>query len=133
MPEFELNPDIVRSIIDKMHQFQSRDQIMLSEVPETASENWSRQMETDYSGDPYYAELKYIIEDLEPDQQVALVALMWVGRGNYSIGEWDRAREEAEEAWTEYTADYLIGTPLLSDYLADALDQFETWEDDEEE
>jgi len=32
--------------------------------------------------DPTYAELKTTIDDLEPDQQIRLVALMWLGRGD---------------------------------------------------
>jgi hypothetical protein len=129
MTEPELNPDIVQAVIDKTHEFQSRDEIIMSEVPESADEDWALQMQSDYSGDPYYQELKGLIEDLEPDQQTTLVAMMWLGRGDYSVDEWEEALEYAGEAWNEHTADYLIGTPLLSDYLADALEQFENRED----
>jgi hypothetical protein len=55
-----------------------------------------------------------------------LVALMWVGRGDYSLEEWDEALKFAEETWTERTAEYLVGTPLLADFLAEGLQQFET-------
>lgn len=127
MAELEINPDIVRSIIDKAHEFQSRDEIMLSEVPDIASEEWSVQLNAEYSGDPYYAELKNLIDDLEPDQQVSLVALTWVGRGDYDAEEWGDALKEAGEAWTDHTADYLIGTPLLADYLTEALERFDAW------
>jgi hypothetical protein len=51
---------------------------------------------------------------------------MWVGRGDYSLEEWDEALTFAEENWTDHTAGYLIGTPLLADYLAEGLQQFET-------
>ena len=57
---------------------------------------------------------------------MTLVALMWVGRGDYSLEEWEEALQFAEETWTENTAEYLIGTPLLADYLAEGLQQFET-------
>ena len=32
------------------------------------------------------------IEDLEPDQQAELVALMWIGRGDMEPEEWEEAR-----------------------------------------
>jgi hypothetical protein len=127
MTELEINPDIVRSVIDKVHEFQSRDDVMLSEAPEVADLDWSSQMHTEYSGDPYYQELKNLIDDLEPDQQVQLVALTWVGRGDCDIDEWETVLEQAEDAWTDHTADYLIGTPLLADYLSEALEQFDVW------
>ena len=68
-------------------------------------------------------ELKATIDDLEPDQQMSLVGLMWLGRGDYEAAEWERALSDARERWTARTADYLIGTPLLADYLADGLEQ----------
>ena len=87
------------------------------------------QFATDFGNDPYYQELKTTIDDLEPDQQMTLVALMWVGRGDYALDEWGEAMEFAEESWTDHTAEYLLGTPLLSDYLQEALQLFETEED----
>jgi hypothetical protein len=55
-----------------------------------------------------------------------LVALMWLGRGDYALEEWEDALEFAEETYTDHTAEYLVGTPLLADYLAEGLQQFET-------
>ena len=48
---------------------------------------------------------------------------MWLGRGDYTVDEWERALTDARASWNERTADYLLGTPLLADYLADGLDQ----------
>ena len=128
MPSLELNPEIVQFIIDKVHEFHSRDDVMFpdEDEAEVLDEDWTEQFATDFAGDPYYRELTTAIDDLEPDQQMMLVALMWVGRGDYSLEEWDEALEFAEETWTERTAEYLVGTPLLADYLAEGLQQFET-------
>ena len=132
MPSLDLNPEIVRFIIDKVHEFHSREDVTFPEEneAEAINEDLAQQFATDFAGDPYYQELSTTIDDLEPDQQMTLVALMWVGRGDYLLGEWEEALEYAEEAWTEHTAEYLIGTPLLADYLAEALQQFETEADD---
>ena len=67
--------------------------------------------------------MKSTIEDLEPDQQVQLVALMWLGRGTFSTEEWEDALQEAGDSWNENTANYLIGTPLLANYLEEGLVQ----------
>jgi hypothetical protein len=104
-----VNTDTVRFIIDKAHEFQ-----MLGE--DAADDSVE-------GPDPAYAELKATIEDLEPDQQISLVSLMWLGRGDYGVEEWPRALAQARAAWNERTADYLIGTPLLADYLTEGLDQ----------
>ncbi|MCP4300494.1 MAG: DUF3775 domain-containing protein [Gammaproteobacteria bacterium] len=126
MTEFELNRDTVQFLIDKAHEFHARDDVSFSEEPEVADEYWSSQVVADFGGDPYYQELKTTIDDLEPDQQISLVALMWVGRGDFSMTEWNEALQSAEESWTDHTADYLIGTSLLADYFAEGLQLFES-------
>ena len=128
MPVLDLNPDIVRFVIDKVHEFHSREDVTFPEEDEVevVNEDLAEQFATDFAGDPYYQELTTTINDLEPDQQMSLVALMWVGRGDYDLEEWDEALKFAEENWTDHTADYLVGTPLLADYLAEGLQQFET-------
>ena len=130
MTEFELNRDTVQFLIDKAHEFHARDDVTFPEEPEVADEYWSSQVVADFGGDPYYQELKTTIDDLEPDQQISLVALMWVGRGDFSITEWAEALRNAEDSRTDHTADYLIGTSLLADYLAEGLEQFDTAEVD---
>jgi len=107
-----INTDTVRFIIDKAHEFQ---------MPGEGTADDSAE-----GPNPAYAELKSTIDDLEPDQQVDLVGLMWLGRGDYALEEWDRVLKEAGESWNERTAEYLIGTPMLADYLTEGLNQLET-------
>ena len=129
MADFTVNKDTVRFIIDAAHEFHTRDDVTFDDEPDFANEDFSRQVATDFAGDPYYQEIKNTIEDLEPDQQISLVALMWVGRGDFAIEEWREALKQAAESWTAHTADYLIGTSLLADYLGEGLGQLESAED----
>ena len=122
--ELELNRETVQFIIDKAHEFHVKEAVTIPEEPLSPSDDWARQILADHSDDPSFQELKSTINDLEPDQQVMLVALMWVGRGDFAIDEWDDALERAQDSWNTRTAEYLIGTPLVADYLAEGLDQF---------
>lgn len=126
MIEVELNRDTIQFLIDKAHEFHTRDDVSFDEEPEAADEDWSRQVAEDFSDDPYYQELRTTIDDLEPDQQVSLVALMWVGRGDFGPEEWRDALKHAGNSWNTHTADYLIGTAMLADYLADGLEQLDS-------
>lgn len=126
MTELDLNRDTVRQIVDMAREFHARDDVTFDEEPEIADEFWSGQMNAEFAGDTYYQELKAAIEDLEPDQQVSLVALTWLGRGDFSLEEWGEALSNAEDSWNNHTADYLIGTSLLADYLEEGLEQFDT-------
>ncbi len=77
----------------------------------------------DYGEDPTYDEVTEFIGALNEEEQVNLVALTWLGRGDYTVEEWDQALQEARNARSDHTASYLLGIPLLSDYLEEALTQ----------
>ena len=68
-------------------------------------------------------ELRAFVDQLAEEEQVSLVALMWVGRGSFSAEEWEEAVRTAEAEATTPTADYLIGTPHMSDHLENGLDE----------
>lgn len=130
--ELDLSRDIVEGLIDKVREFNEQDDVTPLEdtsEPDVEDAEFSSQMVDRFGGDPLYQQLKASIEDLEPDQQVTLVTLMWIGRGDYSVEEWDEAEEHAQESWNDHTADYLIGTPLLAEYLSEALDSIEDEDD----
>jgi len=76
------------------------------------------------SQDSVYDELKEFIQELNEDEQIELVALTWIGRGSYGVEEWADALDEATRAHNERTADYLLGIPVLADYLEEGLAGF---------
>lgn len=75
--------------------------------------------------DPVFVELKTAIDDLNIDDQCDLVALTWVGRGDYGPEEWRDARTLARQQHNGRTAAYLLGIPLLADYLEEGLAGFD--------
>ena len=77
------------------------------------------------SGDPTYDELKTFINSLNWDEQCQMVALAWTGRGDFTKDEWNDALAEAERAHNEQTAEYLLGMPLLPDFLEEGLSLFD--------
>lgn len=76
----------------------------------------------DFADDSTLAELQEFIQDLNIDEQVSLVALAWIGRGSFGPDELEDALETARSEHNKRTAQYLLGMPLLSDYLEEALD-----------
>ncbi|PIE08393.1 MAG: hypothetical protein CSA74_02800 [Rhodobacterales bacterium] len=67
-------------------------------------------------------ELRSYIADLNRDEQAALVAIMWIGRDTFTADDFDEAVETAKHERTSPTEDYLLGIPLLSDYLTSGLE-----------
>lgn len=70
-------------------------------------------------------ELRAFIERMDSGTQAELVALMWIGRGAFEPEDLQEAVRTALAEATTPTADYLIGTPHLSDHLESALDAFD--------
>lgn len=113
----DLNTETVANIAEYAREFQTAASMETETAPDTMTDDAAFEKLTEWHGDNSYVALKNAIDDLEPDQQVTLVALMWLGRGDYEIDEWQEALTYAEEAVGVTTADYLIATPLLADYL----------------
>ncbi|WP_417207920.1 DUF3775 domain-containing protein [Antarctobacter sp.] len=79
-------------------------------------------------------ELRGLIDRMDEEEQAALVAVMWVGRGAFEPEDWDEAYRTAASEATTPTADYLIGTPHLADNLEAGLEAYgydATGEEDE--
>ena len=76
------------------------------------------------SDDDTLPELRAFINALGEEEQTDLVALMWLGRGDGTLEDWIDLRGEAERQHNGRTAAYLLGEPLLADYLEEGLSSF---------
>jgi hypothetical protein len=76
----------------------------------------------DFADDATEGELATFIAGLNVDEQTSLVALTWVGRGTYTADQFDEAVATAREERVNPTSVYLMGIPLLSEYLAEGLE-----------
>jgi Protein of unknown function (DUF3775) len=70
---------------------------------------------------PVQQELEEALDALNVDEQLDLIALTWLGRGEYS--SFAEAREEASDMRDKHITEYLIGTPKLGDFLEEGLAQ----------
>ena len=78
----------------------------------------------DHKDDPVYREITAFIGALTEDEQIDLVALAWLGRGDGTIEDWPELRAQAASEHNRRTAYYLLGLPLLPDYLEEGLSLF---------
>ncbi len=67
-------------------------------------------------------ELRELINDLNVDEAAELVALVWIGRGDFEATEWPEALAEARQRSNRKTAQYLLGMPMLGDWLEEGLE-----------
>jgi hypothetical protein len=76
-----------------------------------------------YANDPTAAELAEAIDELNEDEAVELIAMLWLGRGDFSRDEWAEAVALARERHRKHAAQYLMGIPQLGDLLEEGLSQ----------
>ena len=75
----------------------------------------------DYPSDQTQTELRDAIDQLSDDAAIDVVAMLWVGRGDFSREEWQEAREAAAERAAGPLSAYLMGEPNLGDFLEEGL------------
>jgi Protein of unknown function (DUF3775) len=120
MAGLEISPEKVGFVIVKAREMAAK---VAAWDDGATSDHDAESILESFSEDATADELKGFIRDLNEDEQASLVALAWIGRGSFGPEELDEAVSTARAERTNRTEDYLIGMPLLPDYLEDALDR----------
>lgn len=115
-----LDTELITDILDKIRQFQAKEEVSFPEVTDEMDPLF---VLADYQDDAVYQEAVAIINDLRPAQQATLVALMYLGRGDYTSETWEDAFNFALEELTDHTGEYLLSRPLVTDYIEEGLDK----------
>ena len=129
----EINPEKVRQVITEARMFDAKEEMSDPDSGSNASDDKMADILEQSSDDATLQELMEFIRSLDEDEQISLVALAWIGRGTYDASELDLAMDEARRAHNRRTAEYLIGLPMLGDYLEEGLNAVEELEENSEE
>jgi hypothetical protein len=108
-------------IISRAREFQAKEEVVIPESPASPSDDWALQILADHSGDYTLAELVECIGGMNQRQRAELIALMWVGRGDYSLDDWEAAVDDAIGDYSVRAAPYLLAHPMVSDDLEEGL------------
>lgn len=138
MPELNISREKVAFVIEKAHEFDVKDVPADADSGSNPTDDDDIDVLEDTGSDPVASELGSFIRAMNEDEQTDLVALMWLGREDSTIEEWDELRSRSAERRNGYrnprreTVRYLLGEPLLGDLLAEGLGKFGySWADDE--
>jgi hypothetical protein len=89
---------------------QSRETHLHDGLAEEAAENLTEE------------ELRELLNDLNVDEAAELIALVWIGRGDYDAAEWADVVSEARQRGHKRIANYLLRMPMLGEWLEDGLE-----------
>jgi hypothetical protein len=120
-PVLSISPEKVCFTAIKAREFDAKD--VLTDPDDGSNPADDRMVEVleDHPDDPVAQELIAFIKAMVVDEQIDLVALVWLGRGDGSAADWHALRAEAARAHNSRTAQYLLGMPLLPSYLLEGL------------
>jgi len=116
-----VNPETICFLIGKAREFQAKEDVVIPETPESPSDDWALQVLADHIEDLTLQEVRATVDDLDPDQQAEIVALMWLGRGDYDLEEWDMAVADSLDFVQSNPTEYLFSHPFVADYLEEAI------------
>ena len=131
MPNLAISAEDVGFLIVKAREFDVKEGASDPDSGSNAADDKMVDVLEDNGDDPVVREITGFINAMTEDEQIDLVALIRLGRGDGSIEEWEDLRRETSDGGNNGTASYLLGEPLVSDYLAEGLDAFGlTWTDE---
>jgi hypothetical protein len=129
MPELRISTEKVCAFIEAARE-------VAGKVPSTAGDRTTTGDDSElativddpgqdfYERDERRREMVEFVAGLNVEEQTDLLALIWLGRGDYDLAEWDDALAEAEARIVARDPDYMIGDAALPQYLGDGLEAF---------
>lgn len=114
-----ISPETVCYVIVKAREFDVKVPPPDADEASNPSDDQEVDVLEDRADDPTYLELVEALDALNEDERLDMIALMLLGRGDFE--ELDEAREQAEEIDVATWRAFLLGTPLLGDFLEEGL------------
>jgi hypothetical protein len=126
----ELIRPLVDTIIKKRNQLDATqatkcttiDEVLVPETTSSPADTLSLPIVDKLKNTSIYQELYTFINDIELEQKAILLAIIWLGRGEYTHEEWNKAIEKAKEYQPELIPEYIITLPDVCIYLKRGLE-----------
>lgn len=119
--DINVSPEKVCYIVVKAREYDAKVEPVEPSPGSNPTDDSDSEILEDYADDPTLRELQAAIVDLNDDEVIDLIAIAWVGRGDFGRDEFSSARSLATERHRPNSAPYLIGMPALGDYLEEGL------------
>ena len=124
MPNLSISSEKVCFLIVKAREFDVQD--VDTELEDGANPADDRMIDVleESKDNPVEQEMRVFIAELGEEEKADLIGLLRLGRGDGAMDEWEAMRSEGHREYAGNVAAYLMGEPLLGDYLEEGLSQF---------
>jgi hypothetical protein len=123
MPTLSISPEKVAYLIIKTREFDVQDANSDPDSGSNAIDDGMTDVLEDHGDNPVRQEIRAFVGALDIDEKADLIALMQLGREDGTMEEWEAMRAQGLREHGGRVAAYLLGQPMVSDYLEDGLDQ----------
>jgi hypothetical protein len=123
MPTLSISPEKVAYLIVKTREFDVQDANSDPDSGSNAIDDGMTDVLEDHGDNPVRQEIRAFVGALDEDEKADLIALMQLGREDGTLEEWEAMRAQGLREHGSRVAAYLLGQPMVSDYLEDGLDQ----------
>jgi hypothetical protein len=123
MPELSISTEKVCFLIVKAREFDVQEGNSDPDSGSNAIDDGMTDVLQDHANNPIAQELRSYIIALSDDEKADLITLMQIGREDGTLADWSALRDQAMRERVSRSAAYLMGHPLLSDYLEEGLSQ----------
>ncbi len=125
MPELGINPEKVCDLVEMGRELAGLEISTAGDATTDGDDSPLADMiEQEEGADPRRREMVSFIGGLDAEEQVNLLALILLGRGDFAIDDWEDALTTARDSIDDKSADFMIGDPSLPAYLLEGLEAF---------
>jgi hypothetical protein len=124
MPSLSISSEKVCFLIVKAREFDVQDVDTEQQEGSNPSDDRMIDVLEESKDNPVAQELRVFIAELGEEEKADLIGLVRLGRGDGTMEDWQAMRDEGLREHRGRIAAYLMGDPLLSDYLEEGLSQF---------
>lgn len=113
--------DKVCELILRVREFDVKEGITDPDSGSNAIDDGSTDVLTSAPDDSTEEQIREFLLGLNDDERHDLVAILWIGRGDFDADDWAEALRTAREREVGSTGDYLLGIPNVGDLLDEGL------------
>jgi hypothetical protein len=124
VPELSISSEKVCFLIVKAREFDVQDVDTEQEDGANATDDSMIDVLEESPDNPVEEEIRVFVAEMDEDEKADLIGLLRLGRGDGAMDEWESMRAEGMREHNGNVAAYLLGEPMLGDYLEEGLSQF---------
>ncbi len=123
MAALPFNDSRIEDLVLRFNAVMAKEGTNISDLGGNATDDEVTATLQETEGDLSRNEITQEIESMNDEQQDALVALFWIGRGDAEPAAWEQTKALARQQHEGLVSRYLLGKPMVGEYLTEGLEK----------